>query len=263
MIGLPLAFVVNLVVARSIAQVHTWLRGSCLIHSGGRQLAIAVLNAGVSDATIQWRMPPPTPALTAPRSWTFVAVAPDCHILIEAPLAAAVPVHSSVHRTPISTQVLAATASGVTMVLGTSAVVLAAMSMNAVLAKLSLFVDLQCPARRGHQLPSLHMQPRRSLRGVSRSSKSCRRSAQWYLQACGYPPGWRSALLLPRGWPGFYRVLGAHSCGRSRHHLGILRRCEVLILDAYGATAAAGAFALAAGPRVPNHRANRCDARSS
>ena len=142
------------------------------------------------------------------------------------------------------TQVVAAAASGVTMLLGTTVVMLTAMSLTAPLAKLNLAVGL------GVQLAVVTSAAESHAAGPTFAA----RLALSVLAPVGAtflaPSEIRRAAfkpILPRNWPPGFARYSRRTLVAGLVTTLVFSRCEILVLDAYGDIAAAALFALAAG----------------
>lgn len=239
LIGLPLAFVVNLVVARTLGP-HGY--GTVASYIAAYALIVVVLNAGISDATVQWG----AAAHARGDRDQLLEICRRCsgyHLLVEAPLsgiAAAI----LLHREALWVQVGGALAVAAAMALGTTVVLLSAISMNAPLAKLTLVVGLAVQlgvvtaAVETHDAGPTWMV--RCAISVLTPAGALFFSPRDLLRASFSP-------RLPRRWPEGFAKYSARSLVATLIGTLVLSRCELLVLDAYGDTAAAGLFALAAG----------------
>lgn len=239
LVGLPLAFAVNVVVARTLGP-HGY--GLVASYIAGYALILTVLNGGVSDATVQWG----AAAYARGDRAQLIEICRRCagyHMLVEAPLGA-VAAAVLLHREAIWVQLVGAASAAVTMVLGTTIVLLTAMSMNAALAKLGLVVGVAI-----------------QLGVVTAAVHSHEAGPTWVVRlaiAILSPVGAmimapRDVLrasftpLLPRRWPEGFIRFSVRTVIATLVATLVFTRSEVLVLDAYGKTAAAGLFALAAG----------------
>ena len=120
-IALPVSFVANVVVARSLGPDAYGRLGSYMIFFS---IAVIVLNAGISDATIQWG----AGAHARGDRAELLAIGRRCagfHLLVETPLLT-VAVFAFLHDETLLTRTVAALAAGLTMAVGTGVVVLTA-----------------------------------------------------------------------------------------------------------------------------------------
>ena len=239
---LPLSFIVNIVVARTLGP-HGY--GTLATYMAAYGLTVTVLNAGISDATIQWG----ASAFARGNRAELVSLARRCagfHIMVEAPLVALATL-VVLHGQSAVTQAVGAAAVGITMVMGTTLVVLTAVSLTAPLAKLNLVVGV------GTQLAVVTAAVRSHSAGPTWVARLAVATAiplaAWALA----PKDIRVATLkplMPWRWPaGFVRFSSQTLVGGLAASL-VFSRCEVFILDAYGMTAGAGLYALAAGLAV-------------
>lgn len=241
-IGMPVSVAVNLVVARTLGP-HGY--GLIATYMAAYVVILAVLNAGISDATIQWG----AAAYARGDRRELLELCRKCagfHLLVEAPLGAIAAV-VLLHNESVGTQLTAAAAIAVTMSLGTTVVVLTAISMNAVLAKLNLAVGLAV------QLAVVTAAVQSHAAGptwVARIALSVLAPIGAVLLA---PRDIRRAALtpsLPRAWPAGFAKYSIRTLVGGLVASLVFSRCEIFVLDAYGDTAAAGLFALAAGLAV-------------
>jgi O-antigen/teichoic acid export membrane protein len=238
-VGLPLGLAVNLVVARSLGPHGYGLLASYMT---AYVLILTVLNAGISDATIQWG----AAAYARGDRVELIAICRRCagfHLLVEAPIGAVAAV-LMLHDESIAVQAVAAVTIAATMFIGTTIVVLTAMSLNAPLAKLSLAVGLAA-----------------QLTVVTAALESHAAGPTWtarlvvsILAPIGAvliaPSDVRRAAfmpLLPHHWPPGFARYSARILVAGLVTSLVFSRSEILVLDGYGRTAAAGLFALAAG----------------
>ncbi len=239
---LPLSFIVNILVARTLGP-HGY--GTLATYMAAYGLMVTVLNAGISDATIQWG----ASAFARGDRALLVSLARRCagfHILVEAPLAALAAL-ILLHGQSASTQAVGAAAVGLTMVAGTTLVVLTAVSQTAPLAKLNLVVGIAT------QLAVVTAAVRSHSAGPTWVARLAVAAAiplaAWALA----PKDIRIATLkplMPWHWPtGFVRFSSQTLVAGLAGSL-VFSRCEIFILDAYGMAAGAGLYALAAGLAV-------------
>ncbi len=239
---LPLSFVVNILVARTLGP-HGY--GTLATYMAAYGLIVIVLNAGISDATIQWG----ASAFARGERAELITLARRCagfHIMVEAPLAALAAL-VLLHGQSASTQAVGAAAVGITMVVGTTLVVLTAVSRTAPLAKVNLVVGVAT------QLAVVTAAVRSHSAGPTWVARLAVAAAiplaAWALA----PKDIRVATvkpLMPWHWPtGFVRLSSQTLIAGVAGGL-VFSRCEIFILDAYGMAAGAGLYALAAGLAV-------------
>lgn len=239
LIGLPVTVVVNLVVARTLGP-HGY--GTLASYLTAYALIFALVSGGVSDATVQWG----AAAYARGDRPDLRSITRRCagyHVYIKAPLAAFA-AFFLLGAAPLKVQLLGALAVGVTMLLDTPGVVLTAMSYNAVLAKLvlvgSIAVQLSVvtAAVQSHEAEPTWV---------------ARMAAGWLVPLLTFvvaPRDIRRASVrpsFPLRWPtGFWSYALLTMVAGVLTSL-VFSRSELLVLDAYGQTANAGVFALAAG----------------
>lgn len=239
MIGLPLSVVVNLVVARTLGPHGFGLVASYMAAYG---LVLIVLNAGISDATIQWG----AAAYARGDRTELLAICRRCagfHLLFEAPLSIVAALFLLRHES-LTTQVVAAVAIALTMACGTTTVALTAVSMNTRLAKLNIVVGFSI------QLAVLTAAVQSHAPGPTWAARIALSTLAPLGAVLLAPADIRRATfapLIPRGWPPGFARYGVRTLVAGLVTTLVFSRCEILVLDAYGETASAGLFALAAG----------------
>ncbi len=238
-LGLPLAFAVNLVVARTLGPHGFGLVAS---YTAVYAIGLIVLNGGVSDATLQWG----AAAHARGERSALLDLCRRCagyHVFVEGPLGALGAV-ILLHRESVAVQVVGALAVGATMVIGTNTVLLSAMGRNAVLAKVAIAVGLAT-----------------QLAVVTAAVGSHAAGPTWVARiavavlspigALALAPSdiRRASLhpLPPHHWPDGFARYAARVLVVTLVQELVFARTELLVLDAYGDVAAAGVFALAAG----------------
>lgn len=239
MIALPVAFGVNVVVARSLGPNEY---GTLAVYMAAYGIVLAVLNGGMSDGTLQWA----AAAHGRGDRAQVIELARRCagyHVIVEAPLVVVATLVILRNETWIA-QLIGAVAIGVTMMVGTTVVMMTALSLNARLAKLSLVIGLSVQlavvtaAVQSHSagptwLARLALTTLGPLLAVAIAPKDIR---------------WASLRpLLPRKWPPGLVSFSVRTMGAGLVTSLVFSRSEIFILDAYGDVAAAGVFALAAG----------------
>lgn len=238
-IGLPLAFGVNLVVARTLGP-HGY--GLVASYIAAYALILAVLNGGISDATIQWG----AAAHARGDRAQLLEICRRCagfHILVEGPLGA-IAAAVMLRNESAWVQIVGAASVAVTMVVGTTVVLMTAMSMNAPLAKLNLVVGVAL------QLSVVTAAVQTHAAGPTWVARVAV-SALVPIGALVIAP--RDILrasfspLLPHRWPDGFAGYSVRTLIAGLVASLVFSRSEVLVLDGYGKAAAAGVFALAAG----------------
>lgn len=238
-VGLPLAFVANLLVARWLGP-HGY--GQVATYMAEFSIIIVVLNGGVSDATIQWG----AAAYGRGDAAQLRALARRCsgyHLVVEGPLGAAAALVLLRHE-DLATQLVGALAVGLTMALGTAVVMMTALSRTGVLAKQALLVNVALQAAIVLTAFQTHDPGKVWVARLAVGSLT----VLWPVVLV--PRDVRAAIFrpaLPIRWPeGFARYAGGTLVAGLVTTL-VFSRCELLVLDAYGQTTAAGLYALAAG----------------
>lgn len=238
-IGVPIAFVANLIVVRSLGSTEF---GKLAIYIAAYSIISGVANAGISDATIQWG----AAAYARGDRQAMVALTRRCagyHIFGEAPvvaLAAAMLLHGEA----VWLQLTAAATVALTQAIGTPVVVMTAMSLNARLAKLNLVLGTATQlavitAAVGSHDPGPVWVARVAV--ALCGSIAVSRVAPGYVRRASLRP------MLPRRWPeGFARYAATTFLAGMVTSL-VFSRSEIFVLQAYGNSAAVGVFALSAG----------------
>lgn len=239
MVALPVTFVVNIVVARSLGP-HEY--GTLATYTAAFALVTALANAGISDATLQWGAAAHATGERA-RLLDLARRVSGFHVVVETPLvviAAVVLLHGESWRV----QALGAAAVGVTMLAGTAVVVLTAASRTAPLARINLAVGLAA------QLAVVVAATGTHGAGPTYVARLGLLALGPVIVLVSAPADVRAAVLrpvLPRRWPAGFVAFSANTLVAGLVTTLVFSRSEIFVLDAYGATAAAGLFALAAG----------------
>lgn len=237
--GAPLAFLANLVVARSLGPHGFGLVASYMAAFG---IIVTVLNGGVSDATIQWG----AAFYSRGEREALVALTRRCagyHILVEGPLGAAAAVLLLRHE-PVIVRVVGAIAVALTMALGTAVVMVTATSRTSVLAKQALLIGVALQA--SVMLAAIRTHDP----GWVWAVRLAVGTTTVVLPIMSLPRDLRLAVLRPlppRAWPSGFAAFSARTLVAGLVASLVFSRCEVLVLDAYGLLGQAGLFALAAG----------------
>jgi O-antigen/teichoic acid export membrane protein len=239
---LPLSVLANLVVARSLGP-HGY--GTIATYMAAYSLLLAILNGGISDATIQWG----AAAYARGDRQQLVEIYRRCagyHALIETPFSVIL-ILTLLHGESIETRLIAAIASGLLVFFGTTVVTLTAISMNAQMAKLNLVLGV-------------FLQFAVITAAVQTHAPGPTWTARLIFSMLGpigaiaiLPRDFRRATLhprLPRGWPDGFASYSIRTLVAGLVAALVFSRSEIFILDAYHQTAAAGLFALAAGLAV-------------
>lgn len=238
-LGLPLAAVANAVVAHRLgAGAYGKLAVYMLVYA----VVVAIINLGISDATVQWiaahnaRREPGLVVDTIRRCSGY-------HVFIEAPLVGIVTA-GLVHQSGAVAMVVAGGAAGLVMVVGTSTVVMSGVGLNSLSARISLIATVASQT---------------SIIGIAAgspfaSSVFIGRVAFGLIgpvMALLLIPRWlRSAVLrptLPRRFPDGFLPFALRTCGSGVITTLVFGRSELLAFEAYDKIHQAGVFALAAG----------------
>jgi O-antigen/teichoic acid export membrane protein len=237
--GVPVAFAVNLVVARTLGPSGY---GRLATYAAVVGVAATVLNLGISQATVQW--------ISETRVGDFgsrrIHLIRNCvgyHALLEGPAAAAIVFFVLRGSSPWA-WIVAALAVLATYALGTSSVILAATARNSSLAKVSMVANLALQA---------------TTIVVALATRSATATYAAMLTAGVLGPALcflvirreeRKAFLRPlvfKNLPtGFIRY-GLSACGAGLVGTLVFGRSEIFVLDWQHLTFAAGIFALATG----------------
>lgn len=238
-VSLPVAFAANIVVARVLGP-HGY--GVVASYMAAFSLVLVVLNGGISEATIQWG----AAAYARGDRAGLIDLARRCvgyHVLVEGPLGA-LATAVILHRESLGVQVVAAVAVALTMALGSSVVTLTSISRTGPLARQALLIGVVIQA---------------AIVASAFTTKdpgwvwAARLAAGVLIPALGVLllPGYLRAVifrpLVPIGWPDGVGAFAVRSVAAGLVVTVVFSRSEVLLLDAYGLAAGAGAYALAAG----------------
>ena len=238
-LGLPLAAVANAVVAHRLgAGAYGTLAVYLLVYA----VVVAIVNLGVSDATVQWIA---THNARRERD-EVVATIRRCsgyHVFIEAPIVGLVSA-AFVHKAGAVAMVVAAVAAALVMCIGTSTVVMSGAGLNTLAARISLVATV---ASQTAIIGVVGASPFASSVFIGRLALGL----VGPLLALLLIPGWaRSAVLrpvLPRAWPTGFMGFALRTCGAGVVSTLVFGRSELLAFEAYGRAHQAGVFALAAG----------------
>jgi O-antigen/teichoic acid export membrane protein len=238
-VGLPLAIVVNILVARALGPVDFGYLAALM---AAYAIATTIANLGVSDATIQWG----ATAFVRGAKDELVQLVRRCagyHLVVEMPLivlATAVMLRNASWETLL----VACLAAAFTMAIGTASVVQTLLSRTAIIARVALVTNVALQV---------------SVATAALSSKSGAITWVAGLAAATLsplallllsPPALRSAVLrpmLPNRWPdGFVAYAGKAGIGAVVSIL-VFSRSEIFVLQAQHLALAAGIYALAFG----------------
>lgn len=237
--GIPLAFVVNLIVARALGPAGL---GTLATYAAIVGVAMTVINLGISQSTVQWIAEGRSKDYE-PQRLHLIRNCVGYHALIEGP-AVAVIVGFLLRSTSPWVWVPAVLATLATQTLGTSTVILTATARNAPAAKLSMIAGLA-------------LQVTVVVVALVTRSASATYSAQLVAGVLGPAlcllvirgkerRAFLRPLLLRRLPPGFLRY-GLSACGAALVGTLVYGRSEIFVLEAHRLKVAAGIFALATG----------------
>ena len=237
--GVPLGFLVNLVVARALEPSGL---GALATYAALASVAVTVINLGISQSTVQWIAEMRSRDIETER----VHLIRNCvgyHAFVEGPAVAVILVFILRAANPwiLVTGVLAILA---TQALGTSSVVLTATARNAAAAKLSMIAGLA-------------LQAATIVVALLTRSASTTYTAQLVAGVLGPAlcllvlrteerRAFLHPLLFSRLPRGFLRY-GLSACGASLVGTLVYGRSEIFVLQAHGLRVASGLFALATG----------------
>jgi O-antigen/teichoic acid export membrane protein len=237
--GVPVAFVVNLVVARTLGPSGF---GTLATYAAIVGVTITVLNLGISQSTVQW-IAEARAENFEPRRLHLIRNCVGYHAILEGPAVAVIVVIVLRHASPMVV-IFGALAMLATQTLGTSSVILTATARNAPAAKLSMIAGLA-------------LQVTTIVVALATRSASATYSAQLVAGVLG--PGLcflvirgseRKAFLRPllfRQLPAGFIRYGLSACGAALVGTLVYGRSEIFVLQAHGLKVAAGIFALATG----------------
>ena len=236
---IPVSFAVNLVVARVLAPSAY---GRLATYAALIGMATAILNLGISQATVQWISEGRLDGPIAPRL-NLIRNCAGYHALVEGPVAAVIVLFLLRSSNPWD-WIVGPLAMLASCVLGTSTVILSATARNSAVAKISLVMTLAL------QITTLVV-------AVTTRSANSTYAAELAAGVIGPAIGFivirgeeRKAFRYPlilRGLPrGFVRY-GLSACGAGLVASIVFGRSEILVLEWHHLSEAAGIFALATG----------------
>jgi O-antigen/teichoic acid export membrane protein len=239
LVGLPLNFAVNIVVVRLLGPAQFGLLATLL---ATLTIGLVVLNAGVSDATIQWG----AAADAADDRGALLDLARRAagfHVFVQTPASVALVV-VLLRNSGLGVVILAAVGIAVTMILGTSTVVQVAINRTARNAQIVMVTNIALQAAVVVAAVASH----------DGTAVWASRVAFSALPAVviifTLPSDLRTAILrplfphhLPRGFSAF----AAKALGSALLSTLIYSRSELFVMQYYGLAVGAGIFALAFG----------------
>jgi len=238
-VGIPLAFAVNLVVARTLGPAGL---GTLATYAAVVGVATTVLNMGISQSTVQWIAETRVEDY-GPERLHLIRNCVGYHALVQGPAVAAV-VFFLLRSSSPWVWTVAVFAILATCVLGTSSVILTATARNAVAAKLALVTGIALQA---------------ATVGVALETRSASETyaAQLIAGALGAALCFlvvrhdeRNAFFHPlvlRRLPAGFLSYGLSACGAALVGTLVFGRSEIFVLQWHGLKVAAGEFALATG----------------
>jgi O-antigen/teichoic acid export membrane protein len=238
-LGLPLAAAANAVVAHRLgAGAYGKLAVYMLVYA----VVVAIVNLGVSEATVQW-----IATHNARRErHLLVETIRRCsgyHLFIEAPIVGIVSAALVQRAGPIA-MVVSGSSAAFVMAVGTSSVVMSGAGLNALAARISLVATV---AGQTAIIGVAGGSPLASSVFIGRVAVGL---IGPLLALLRIPGPMRAALLrpkLPRRWPDGFVPFALRTCGAGVVSTLVFGRSELLAFDSYGKIHDAGVFALAAG----------------
>jgi O-antigen/teichoic acid export membrane protein len=239
MVGLPVAFVANIIVARALGPVQFGHLATLML---AYVIAAMVANAGVSDATIQWGAGAFSRGATS-EILDLVRRCAGYHLLVEVPLIVAVTA-VLLHDASWEVQLVACLGAGVTMWVGTAAVVQTFLSRTATAARVALAANVALQVAVVSAAVSSHSGP------VTWAVRVAVASSGPIILLVLLPRRLRSAVLrplLPRGWPAGFLSYALKAAVGGLVATLVFSRSELFVLQAHHLVQAAGVYALGFG----------------
>ncbi len=237
--GVPIAFSVNLIVARALGPSGY---GRLATFAALVGVATTVLNLGISQSTVQWIAEMRLEDL-GPQRLRLIRNCVGYHALLEGPAAAAVVFFLLRDSNPL-VWILGAVAMLATCALGTSSVILMATAQNASVAKISM-------------VSNLALQVTTIVVALATRSADKTYAAMLIAAVLGPALGFmfiraeeRRVFLRPlvfKGLPAGFLRYGFSACGAALVGSLVFGRSEIFVLEWHRLTFAAGMFALATG----------------
>ncbi|WP_338182156.1 lipopolysaccharide biosynthesis protein [Jatrophihabitans sp.] len=235
-LSMPVAFVANLIVVRSLGTVEY---GRFAFYVATYGVLVTLVNAGVSDATVQWLAGAHARG-DREQSAALVRTCAGYHVFIEAPVVAVVTV-LLLHDAPLGFVLAAVVANFVTMAIGTSTVVLTATARNAFAARVSLVMTLAAQATVAATAVVQHEGSAAwALRAVALAIGPC-------LAVAGVAGHLRPMLFrprLPRRLPAGFLSYGVAAWSSALVTMLLLDESEIFVLRWYDDLAAVAVFAV-------------------
>lgn len=239
LLGLPLAVVANAVVAHRLGAVSY---GTLALYTATFGVAAAIINLGISSATVQWiatdNVRGDTDAIRE-----SVRRCSGYHVFVEAPLFAAVAAFILRDAGGVAV-ILGASAAAFTEVVGTSTVVQSGMALNALAARISIVATV------ASQVTIVAVATRDPVASSVYVGRTTAAMVGPILAFCLLPSAIRSAVIRPkltlRFPPGFVRFALNTAASAIVASL-VFGRSELFAFQAFDLPKEAGLFALAAG----------------
>lgn len=239
LVGLPMAFFVNLVVARSLGpdglgRLATFVAGYALV---GR-----LLNLGWGEATVQWL----ATARAEGRQDAEVEIVRDCagyHTFFEGPILGTL-TFLALWSSSVTSAVVAAAAVWLTQAAGTSTVIMTATARNAFAAKLALIVNTAT------QIATLSVVTTSALPAAIWAAQLAVAATAPVFALLRLEPWLRRAVLrprLPRKPPHGFLLYAVSACASGLVSTLVYGRSELFVLRADGLVGAAGIFVIITG----------------
>jgi O-antigen/teichoic acid export membrane protein len=239
LLGLPLAIVANAVIAHALG---ARFYGTLAIYTAIYSLVLGLLNAGISDASVQW-----IATHNARKESREVAEAirrcSGYHIFIEAPLVAVLAAVLLRH-TGTEAMLIGAVSSAAVMIIGTSTVVMSGAGLNALAARIGLAVTL---ATQTAVILVASVSPLPTSVFLGRIALGLLGPL---IALLVIPSDFRRAVLrprLPRHWPPGFLGFAFRTCGSGLVSTLVFGRSELFVFQIYDRPEQAGLFALSAG----------------
>ncbi len=238
-VGLPLATVANVVVAHLLGP---GAYGTLAVYTLVLGVLTALMNAGISDATIQWL----ATHKARDEQGIVTELVRRCsgyHLLVEAPLFAVV-VAVLLRDAGWGAMVVGAGSAALVQVLGTSSVAMSGTGLNALAAKIALASTV------AGQTTIIAVAVRSPVASSVFAGRLALVLVPTVLAFALVPRTVRAAVvrpLLPRAFPVGFLPYAFRTCASGVVTSLVFGRPELLVFDAYGHVEQAGVFALAAG----------------
>jgi O-antigen/teichoic acid export membrane protein len=237
--GVPVAFAVNLVVARALGPSGY---GRIATYAAVVGVATIVLNLGISQATVQWIAEMQLGDF-GPKRLNLIRNCVGYHALLEGPAAAAV-VFFMLRDSRPWVWIGAGLAMLATCAIGTSSVILTASARNSSAAKIALAANLALQATT--IVVALATRSANATYGAMVIAGVLGPAMGYFLLRSDDRRAFFHPLVLKRLPAGFVRY-GFSACGAALVGTLVFGRSEIFVLQWHGLSFAAGIFALATG----------------